>query len=609
MNEPIRGRSGGAWVPIVVLLLGLGSTVILVATWQVRVRQLLTNLAQVQAVEEIQTNIATSHLWLEEFVTADEVEKGLIVENLDAASSLVATLLGEESAHGNELPKLGLGPLTDPVPIGQAKQVRQEIDRFRGISIDRMLGFEAGREVGIGSAMDVRYDAVFFDLFERASELEVELRELRVRKLAHSNNTFAVVVIAWLFMIAVALFGLNSYERRRAQAEAALRESQRRLLQAQKMQAVGSLAGGLAHDINNYLAAITSQSELVKLKAEPGGAVARRMETITATAFKASRLLQRLLTFAKRQPNRTRVVDLNQAILEIEPMLLRLVGEDVALHLDLEENPWRVEVDPVEFEQSIVNLLINARDAMPGGGRLTVETRNLATANGDEVLLEVRDTGVGIAPEVRERIFEPFFTTKRASKGNGLGLATVYGMVQQLEGRIEVESAPGEGATFLLTLPRSKGVPAEVREVSPRAGIRELGGSETILYVEDNDELRLSIVALLEGLGYTVPCAPDGAQALCSVEELGDRIDLLISDVVMPGMSGQELVQEVRRERPELKVIFVSGYTDNVINAHGVKRGEFDFLAKPFSAAELARVVREVLDRPAPNRVTPGANG
>ncbi len=590
-------------MPIVVLLVGLASAVMLFATTQLRERRILEDIARVQAVGEIQTKIATSHLWLEEYVTGDEIHIDQIVGNLDSASVLVEAML-EGPLEGTSAP--AVQALKDPVLRRQAEEVRSEIDRFHAISVERLRGYELGEEVGIGSQSDIDYDRVFTVLFEKAGVLEAALRQLREQNLARSRITLWVMLGAWLALIALAVTGLRTRERRRSQAERALRESEHRLFRAQKMQAVGRLAGGIAHDINNYLAAITSQCELVKLKAEPGGRVEKKMETVVTTAFRASGLIERLLAFAKRRPLRAEVVDLNEVIAGLESMMLRLISEDVELKYDLQRDPWLVKVDPAHFEQVIVNLLVNAREAMPAGGEVLIETRNRSQAGIDEVQISVRDTGRGIEPAIRSRIFEPFFTTKQASSSGGLGLATVYGIVEQSQGWIEVESEVGKGTRFVIGLPRclDEGCVAAGRRKSSREEVK--GGDEGILYLEDNTELRTSMTALLEGLGYRVYSASNGATALKLFAQHGAEFDLLISDVVMPGMSGREVIEELWKQRPAMRVIFVSGYSDNVMIAHGVGDGEFDFLSKPFTARSLARLVREVLDRPAKEEPAPG---
>ncbi|HRC86174.1 MAG TPA: ATP-binding protein, partial [Thermoanaerobaculia bacterium] len=387
--------------------------------------------------------------------------------------------------------------------------------------------------------------------------------------------------------------------------ESALRASEERLLRSQKLEAVGRLAGGVAHDINNYLAAITGHCELVRMREEPGSRTARKMDEVIQTALSASSLIKRLLAFSRRQPMQLEVVDLNRAIHRLEPMIRRLIGEDIDLHLSLAGELWAVKIDPAQLEQVVVNLLVNAREAMPRGGKVTVETANVpggppqpGSRRGpvpDSILLAVTDTGPGIPPEVQARIFEPFFTTKEESGSSGLGLATVYGIIEQHGGCLGVYSEPGYGACFKIYLPRASEPATEQPKEAPREVMRR--GDERILLVEDNAEFRTSAAELLVGLGYEVQTAANGNEALSLVNGAESLPGLLITDVVMPGMSGRELVDRLSAKGASLPVLYVSGYTDNVVLNHGVLEGEVEFLQKPFTALDLARKVRTVLDR------------
>jgi CheY-like chemotaxis protein len=301
-----------------------------------------------------------------------------------------------------------------------------------------------------------------------------------------------------------------------------------------------------------------------------------------------------------------RVVDLNEVVRGLEKMLRRIIGEDIELMTYLSDGLWRVRVDPGQIEQAIVNIVVNARDAMPQGGKLTIETanveldeeyarRHIAVKPGSYVMLSISDTGVGMTKEVQERVFEPFFTTKEMGRGTGLGLSTVYGIVKQSGGNIWVYSEVGRGSTFKIYLPRveealEEGVREEVIGEVPR-------GSETILVVEDEEVVRKLAVRLLKKQGYKVLEAPDGGQAFILCEKYQDPIHLILSDVVMPGMSGRELVERLQRIHPEMRVLYMSGYTDNVIIHHGILEEGLAFIQKPFTLETLARKVREVLDR------------
>jgi CheY-like chemotaxis protein len=299
------------------------------------------------------------------------------------------------------------------------------------------------------------------------------------------------------------------------------------------------------------------------------------------------------------------VLDLNLILQRLDKMLHRVLGEDIELVTFLTEGIGKVKADPGQIEQVIVNLAVNSRDAMPEGGKLTMETANveldeeyarryISVQPGRYVMLSVSDTGVGMTPEVRERVFEPFFTTKEKDKGTGLGLSTVYGIVKQSGGNIWVYSEPGQGTTFKIYLPRVDEPLTELKEEVSKEVPR---GNETVLIVEDEETVRKLALRMLKGLGYRVLEAPEGGRALLLCEELNDPIHLILTDVVMPGMSGPRLVDRLKEIHPEMKVLHMSGYTDNVIVHHGVLKEGINFIHKPFTSDRLARKVREVLDK------------
>jgi signal transduction histidine kinase/CheY-like chemotaxis protein len=365
------------------------------------------------------------------------------------------------------------------------------------------------------------------------------------------------------------------------------------LRQAQKMEAIGRLAGGVAHDFNNLLTAILGHVALALRGRDDPARLRRRLEEIERAGERAAGLTQQLLAFSRKQVLQPRVMDLNDAVRDMQGILRRLIGEDVELLVSLAPGRLPVHADPTQLQQVIMNLAVNARDALPRGGRLTIETGREAAAGGarDRVMLMVRDNGTGMDAETRQRAFEPFFTTKPAGQGTGLGLATVYGIVTQSEGTVEVESAPGQGATFHIRLPAAEQAPSEsaVAEASAE------GGKETILLVEDEDLLRSMAAEVLGELGYTVIDADSGGTALERAAQAGP-IHLVLTDVVMPGMGGPEVWTEVARLHPESRVLFMSGYTDDAVVRHGVREAEFALLNKPFTPDELARRVRAILD-------------
>jgi nitrogen-specific signal transduction histidine kinase/ActR/RegA family two-component response regulator len=395
-------------------------------------------------------------------------------------------------------------------------------------------------------------------------------------------------------------------ERERAESIQANLEAQ--LRQAQKMEAIGRLAGGIAHDFNNLLVVISGYSDLLLTSLDAGDPVSKEdVEQILHAGERAATLTRQLLAFSRKQVLQPQILNLNSVMTNIETMLQRLIGEDIRLDILLAPNLAPVTADPGQVEQIIVNLAVNARDAMPRGGQLTLATANVeldqeyarhhvGVQAGRYVLLRVSDTGTGMDADTQARIFEPFFTTKPQGKGTGLGLATVFGIVQQSGGHIAVVSAVGQGTSFTIYLPQAT---QPLDESTPfwLPAHSALRGAETILVVEDDPGVRGATRRFLEGYGYTVLEASHGQEALRIFQAHHEPIDLLIADVVMPGMSGRELGERVASLRPALPVLYVSGYTDSAIIRHGLAEATITLLQKPFTAEALAHKVRELLDR------------
>ncbi len=381
---------------------------------------------------------------------------------------------------------------------------------------------------------------------------------------------------------------------------------QEQLRQSQKMEAIGRLAGGIAHDFNNLLTAISGNCELSLLELEEGNLLRGNLEEIKKAADRATVLTRQLLAFSRRQILEFKVLDLNKVILDLEKMLHRVIGEDIELVTFLAEDLGKIKTDPGQVEQVVMNLAVNARDAMPNGGKLTIETANveldeayahthLGAKPGRYVRLSLSDTGVGISSEVREQVFEPFFTTKEKGKGTGLGLSTVYGIVKQSGGYIGVYSELGHGTTFKIYLPRVD-EPVEVLGEGVK-GEEVPFGRETILLVEDEESVRKFAVSTLRRLGYEVLEASRGEEALSVCERHEGPVHMTVTDVVMPGMSGRELAEKLLVLRPEMKVLYMSGYTDDTIVRHGVLEKGVNYIQKPFSMEVLAKKVREVLEK------------
>ncbi len=399
------------------------------------------------------------------------------------------------------------------------------------------------------------------------------------------------------------LVGRDLTERRLAEEK--LRQAEENLRQSQKMEAIGKLAGGIAHDFNNLLTALMGYSELLLGHFQPGDPGRKNAEEIRKAAGRAASLTHQLLAFSRRQVLVPKVLNLNAVLTNLEPMLRRLIGEDIELEIVPCPALDHVQADPGQIEQIILNLVVNARDAMPQGGKLTIETANveldetyrslhIGITPGPHVMLAVSDTGCGMDEETQSRIFEPFFTTKEQGKGTGLGLSTVFGIVKQSGGDIWVYSEPGRGATFKIYLPRIEAAP---RTVEPELVHSKLvSGKETVILVEDDEGLRELVETVLAENGYTVLVAHSIEEAFQINGRREGRIDLMVTDVVMPRMSGRELAERLQSARPSMKVLYMSGYTDDAIVRHGVLTESMAFLQKPFTPVILLQKVRDVLD-------------
>jgi two-component system cell cycle sensor histidine kinase/response regulator CckA len=399
----------------------------------------------------------------------------------------------------------------------------------------------------------------------------------------------------------VNVYALDMTDQRKLEAQFA---------QGQKMQAVGQLAGGVAHDFNNVLTAIIGFSDLLLLKHKPGDPSFSDLMSIKQSANRAAGLTRQLLAFSRRQTLRPQILEVPGHVDDLTVLLKRLIGEAIVLKVDHAQGIWPVKADLVQLEQVIVNLVVNARDAMPNGGTITIKTSNVTRADAavlsytgmpaaDYVLIEVIDTGTGMSPEVLEKIFEPFFSTKELGKGTGLGLSTVYGIIKQTGGFIYPESVVGKGTTFRIYLPRH--VPAEGEMVAKQvaAPVKDLTGHERILLVEDEDTVRAFSARALRATGYEVFEADSGEQALEVLDDVDDNIDLMISDVVMPEMDGPALLTRVRQRLPGLKVIFVSGYAEENVRQDIADDQSVEFLPKPYSLDQINSKVKDVLGKAA----------
>jgi hypothetical protein len=465
--------------------------------------------------------------------------------------------------------------------IGQSLE-RLVPDRYRSSHGDLLDALASGDDRWLGHSVELHA------LRRDGTEVPVELSLSRWKT---ASEVFYTGVIR------------DITERREAAEALKLREDQ--LRHAQKMEAVGRLAGGVAHDFNNLLTAILGYADLLADRLTGDQLARTQLVEIQKAGRSAASLTRDLLAFSRKQVLQAIVLDLNQVVSNAENLLRRLIGEDVELVIALEPRLRPVRADPTQIEQVLVNLAVNSRDAMPHGGRLTITTANLEGADpahqgllpqqGAYAALAVSDTGIGMTEEVRAHIFEPFFTTKDAGHGTGLGLSTVYGIVQQSEGTVLVDSAPGCGSTFTICLPATAAAVEQAAVVSDASDARHRG-TETVLLVEDNDAVRMMAREALIRFGYHVIVAPNGREALRLASESLDRISIVLTDMVMPLMGGRELAARLREIRPDLKFVFTSGYaSDPVVDGRPHESGAV-FLQKPFSPALLGRTIREALD-------------
>lgn len=389
----------------------------------------------------------------------------------------------------------------------------------------------------------------------------------------------------------------NVTERRRLEVQ---------LRQAQKMEAIGRLAGGLAHDFNNIMTVIQAYAHFLRAKVRTDEPLREDIDEICKAAERAEHLTRQLLAFSRKSMVELRQLNLNHLVLDMKNMLGRILGEEVDLEVSDAPSLWPVRADLGQMEQVLTNLVVNARDAMPRGGKLTIETANVDIAGetdsarsdgspGQYVVLRVTDTGEGMPPEVQERVFEPFFTTKKPGRGTGLGLATVYGIVKQAGGFITLDSEVGKGTRIQVHLPRLRGPSARQSSSPSKPPDALLGGGRVVLLVEDEPALRRAVCRMLEQLGFEVVEAGNGREALEKVRQATKPFDLILTDVVMPVMNGKELIDEVHAIHPKLPVVYMSGYTEDAIVEHGVLAPDTVFLAKPFSVDELVAKLRQVL--------------
>ncbi len=502
--------------------------------------------------------------------------------------------------------------LYDLAPVGYCTVSEQGLILEANLTAAGLLGVARGALVGqrLTSFILPEDEDIYYlhrkQLFETGAPQSCELRMVKKDGAAFWAHLEATIVEDAAGQPVCRVVMSDNPERKRAEEEKAKLEAQ--LHQVQKMESIGRLAGGVAHDFNNLLTVINGYSQLLLSSLSEGDPLRAGLVEISQAGERAAGLTRQLLAFSRRQVLEPRVLDLNQVVEEMRSMLGRVVGEDVEVRVALHAQPGMVHADPHQLEQVLMNVVVNARDAMPGGGKLLIETAcvdwNESHAQshpearvGRYVMLAVSDSGVGMDEPTRRQIFEPFFTTKEAGQGTGLGLSMVQGIVAQSGGYINVYSEPGQGTTFKIYLP----APAEAAADAGRpAAVAALGGKETVLVVEDQAEVRAYAVAVLKAYGYRVIEAENAGVALLLCERDGERIDLVLTDVVMPHVSGRELANRLKKLQPGIQVLFMSGYTDDAIEHHGISEEGAEFIQKPFSPEQLAGKIRAVRGPPAP---------
>ena len=514
-------------------------------------------------------------------------------QNADAAFmdrfTAIAALLLQTGCGGYNLRWISVPQVRSDLGVGSTFEFRAVADAIR-------------QEIGV--LAEEGKLARIFDQWGYMSGQDVASVESLLNARRREVRLIAVTLVFALMLVLAGwqTLRLTRERDRTRQTEAALRESQERYMQAQRMEGIGRLAGGVAHDFNNLLTVINGYSDLVYHQLPEPDAMRSQVDEIRKAGARAAELTQQLLAFGRKQVGRPRPLNLNSVVEESEKMLRRLLCEDVELITRLDPSLRLVTADPVHVHQVLINLAVNARDAMPNGGTLVIETANAPLdprqaselKSGPTVRLSVSDTGIGMDEETQKNIFEPFYTTK-GNKGSGLGLATVYGIVQQNQGWIDVSSDLGKGSVFRIYLPSTEGTdkPASVAPVVAA----QLNGSETVLVVEDQEEVRSFVVKALASYGYRVLQAAEASQALTMAECHSGAIDVLLTDVVLPGMNGRELANRFRIARPDTKVIYTSGYTQDLIAHRGVLYDDISYIPKPYTADQIAAKVREALGK------------
>ena len=449
------------------------------------------------------------------------------------------------------------------------------------------------------------FAAYFIEYSLRRDYYLARLLEIEKGKVNHANNRLERLVKDRTTELRETNEELNGELIEKRKLLVKQEELQEQLVQSQKMEAIGHLAGGVAHDFNNLLTIINGYSELLLMNTQEKDVSFKRLQQINEAGKRAERLTRQLLAFSRKQILQPVIIDLNRLLKELDKMLRRLIGENIKLVFKYEPELYKIKADPGQLEQVILNLIVNARDAMSMGGEIFIETQNIVKEKyelqnpknlnaGSKVLLTIADTGVGMDDETINQIFDPFFTTKEKEKGTGLGLSTVYGIIKQSDASIHVKSQKGKGTKFSIYFNTFEANYEEVIEKNTK--YPNLSGRETILIVEDEKAVREYLGIILNKYGYNVILTYDGNSALKEFKKNADRIDLLVTDIIMPGMSGKQMLDKMQKQKPDLKYIYISGYSDDIIGQHGILDEKINILQKPFTHSAFLEKIRSILD-------------
>jgi len=581
-------------VTIVLIALGLIlATAFAYTSFDRLVERTVTRL---EAVSTVLIETTEAHLWFEEILSGDDNEDISVVWfHLDRARISARALL-----DGGVIPAGRVAPLKDDL-------YRQKVDEILALLVEvRTLAhqrYEHALSSRPGSEIDEQFDYVFDRLIAEAKILDLALREESRRDLLTSKVMHLVLVLLFLGLTATLISVMRRYERNQTASAAILVKKEGQLRQAQKMEAVGNLAGGIAHDFNNLLQAIIGYGEVLAEDLAGGDKGVEEVDHILKAGHRASDLTRQLLAYSRRQAISPVDLDLNELITNVMKILQRLIGENIELTTVLDNRPITINADRTQMEQILMNLCINARDAIAGAGSLTIKTETVSLeeaycadhvwANpGPYALMIVTDTGCGMDRATMNKVFEPFFTTKPVGKGTGLGLSTVYGIVKQNDGLINVYSEPGRGSTFKIYWPLVDRVPTSASTTPVMADLR---GTETILLAEDDAEVRSFASRLLVKNGYRVLAARDGREAIDIFDAEGETIDLALLDVVMPQRSGREVMDHIRTGGSDIPVVFTSGYNLNAIHTEFVLHKGIELLEKPYGREKLLQRLRKEL--------------